>query len=332
MPSLDQQSLVVAAHPSRHHLHRSAARRRHQPRPAQAPRRGRACCDRVVDGAYAFTGRAVDELARCAALCTSRPHLVVAGPTAGRLWELRRSPRDGLVHVIAPPRSHPCREPWVRAYRTALIFDDEVVRTVRRHPGDEPTAHGRRSDPVRRSEDAGLDDRGRAEPPAVHGRQRCIASRCDSPTPGRPWAKRFLGVLDRRIPDRRPSRTPSGACSRRSSHEASDGLERQVRRRPSWLRPASVRPRHPCAAVGRRRSTSTRSTHRRGIANDNVRDDCADVGRLGDHGESARSSSSSTSTPRSIAWSPRSNVAAPTLDALARRAGRWPLIASAPAP
>ncbi len=84
--------------------------------------------ERVVDGAYGFGGIAADELARCAALCGSRPHLVVAGPTAGRLWELRRSPRDGLVHVIAPPASNPCREQWVRAYRTALVFDDEVVR------------------------------------------------------------------------------------------------------------------------------------------------------------------------------------------------------------
>ena len=47
-----------------------------------------ACCERVVDGAYAFGGVDADELARCAALCGSRPHLVVAGPTAGRLWGL----------------------------------------------------------------------------------------------------------------------------------------------------------------------------------------------------------------------------------------------------
>lgn len=82
---------------------------------------------RLVDGAYVFAGTEPDELARCAALCSSRPHLVIAGPTAGRIWDLRRTPRDGLVHVIAPPASNPCREPWVRAYRTPLLFDDEVV-------------------------------------------------------------------------------------------------------------------------------------------------------------------------------------------------------------
>ena len=74
-----------------------------------------------------WAGVEVDEMARCAALCTSRPDLVIAGPTAGRIWGLRRTPRDGLVHVIAAPGSHPCREPWVRPYRTALLADDELV-------------------------------------------------------------------------------------------------------------------------------------------------------------------------------------------------------------
>lgn len=83
--------------------------------------------ERVVDGAYQFRGVEPDELSRCAALCASRPHLVVAGPTAGRRWGIRRSPRDGLVHVSAPPHSQPCRETWVRAYRTALIDDEDVV-------------------------------------------------------------------------------------------------------------------------------------------------------------------------------------------------------------
>jgi very-short-patch-repair endonuclease len=83
--------------------------------------------ERLVDGSYHFAGVEPDEFARCAALCTSRPQLVICGPTAGRIWDIRRSPRDGLTHVIAPPASQPCREPWVRAYRTALIHDDEIV-------------------------------------------------------------------------------------------------------------------------------------------------------------------------------------------------------------
>ena len=84
--------------------------------------------DRVVDGGYRFTGVDDDEWSRCAALCASRPHLVVGGPTAGRLWDLRRSPRDGLVHVIAPPRSNPCGASWVRVFRTATLPDADVVQ------------------------------------------------------------------------------------------------------------------------------------------------------------------------------------------------------------
>ena len=83
--------------------------------------------ERVVHGGYRFAGIDADELTKCAALCASRPRLVVAGPTAGRLWKIRRSPNDRLVHVIAPPASQPCRQPWVRVYRTALLHDDEIV-------------------------------------------------------------------------------------------------------------------------------------------------------------------------------------------------------------
>ena len=96
--------------------------------------------DRVVDGGYRFTGVADDERSRCAALCASRPHLVVGGPTAGRLWDLRRSPRDGVVHVIAPPRSNPCCAPWV-----ARLPNGDIARRRRRpatrwHPGDQSSA------------------------------------------------------------------------------------------------------------------------------------------------------------------------------------------------
>ncbi len=83
--------------------------------------------ERVVHGAYRFRGVPDDELSRCVALCSSRPRLVVAGPTAGRIWGIRRSPRDQLVHVLAPPASNPCREPWVRVYRTALIDPGDIV-------------------------------------------------------------------------------------------------------------------------------------------------------------------------------------------------------------
>ena len=97
-----------------------------QPRPAPAPRRRRGCWCGSPNRSYGLGAVELDERAVAAALCAARPELVVAGPTAGRLWGLRRSPRDGLVHVIAPPASHR-REPWVKAYRTALIDPEDVV-------------------------------------------------------------------------------------------------------------------------------------------------------------------------------------------------------------
>ena len=154
---------------------------------------------RVVDGGYRFGGSVDDELTRCAALCTSRPHLVVAGPTAARLWQLRRAPRDLLVHVIAPPRSHPCREPWVRAYRTATLTDEH---TVSRPDGIRLTSPPRTVvDMTRYLDDVALvslvED--------SLARRLCTTSTLlrtaqELDTPGRPWARRFLRLLAQRAP------------------------------------------------------------------------------------------------------------------------------------
>ena len=169
--------------------------------------------ERVIDGGYRFAGAEADELTRCAALCTSRPQLVVAGPTAGRIWGIRRSPRDGLVHVIAPPASQPCRQSWVRPYRTALIHEDEIVR---RADGINLTSPPRTLIDLTRylSNDA----LSSAIESALHA-QLCttttlhrLAERLD--TPGRPWVRRFLRVLAGRAPGRPASPTGSGASTR----------------------------------------------------------------------------------------------------------------------
>ncbi len=83
--------------------------------------------ERVLDGAYRFPGLPVDELSRCVAACSRPGGLIVAGPTAGRLWGFRRMPHDGLTHVIAPPASNPSIERWLRPYRTAMIDPLHVV-------------------------------------------------------------------------------------------------------------------------------------------------------------------------------------------------------------
>ncbi len=184
--------------------------------------------ERVLDGAYGFGGIAADELARCAALCGSRPHLVVAGPTAGRLWELRRTPRDALVHVIAPPASNPCREQWVRAYRTALVFDDEIVR---RPDGIRLTSPPRTVVDLTRYVDswalASTIEHALSRRLCTVGTLHRTALRLA--TPGRPWVKRFLAVLGQRAPD-----APAESHAELRVFEALrsrgvSGLRRQVR-------------------------------------------------------------------------------------------------------
>jgi very-short-patch-repair endonuclease len=157
--------------------------------------------ERVLDGAYRFAGATATEMSRCAALCTSRPHLVIAGPTAGRVWQIRRSPRDGLIHVIAPPGSQPCREPWVRPYRTALIRDDEIVV---RPDGIRVTS------PPRTLLDLTRYVRNEALASAIESALH--VGSCTVPTlyrhaerlntPGRPWVRRFLRILAGRVPGR----------------------------------------------------------------------------------------------------------------------------------
>jgi very-short-patch-repair endonuclease len=183
--------------------------------------------ERVGDGAYALGAVDVNELERCAALCTSRHHLVVAGPTAGRLWGLRRSPQDGLIHVIAPPHSHPCREPWVRAYRTPLLAEDEIVR---RDDGIRLTSPPRTVvDLTRYVEPFAL----ASAIEHVLARQMCTvttlartAGRLASP--GRPWVRRFLAVLEQRHPGAAAeSEWELRVCNALVQRGVS-GLERQV--------------------------------------------------------------------------------------------------------
>jgi len=154
---------------------------------------------RVVDGAYALGGVEPTELSRCTALSTSRPELVVAGPTAGRLWGLRRVPRDGLVHVIAPPGSHPCREPWVRPYRTALVDDEDVVV---RDDGVRLTSPPRTVvDLTRYVHNLALIsiiEHAISSEMCTRETLFRVAERLD--TRGRPWVRRFLRVLGSRHP------------------------------------------------------------------------------------------------------------------------------------
>lgn len=82
----------------------------------------------VLRGVYRMPAVPYDESARCVAVCVAHPESVISGPTAGRLWGLRRVPGDRRVHILAPPHSHPTVEPWVAPYRTRAFHAGDVVR------------------------------------------------------------------------------------------------------------------------------------------------------------------------------------------------------------
>lgn len=81
----------------------------------------------VLRGVYRMPAVQNDELARCVAVCMAHPKSVISGPTAGRVWGLRRVPQDHRVHILAPPRSHPTVEHWVAPYRTRAFHAGDVV-------------------------------------------------------------------------------------------------------------------------------------------------------------------------------------------------------------
>lgn len=159
--------------------------------------------ERILDGTYRFTGSPADELARCVAVCTRPDRLVIAGPSGGRIWHYRRTPDDGLVHAIGAPASNPSRAPWLKVYRTAALSPLDIVT---RDDGIRVTSPPRTAlDMVRF---VSIEDARSIVDDVLHRRlctvatMRRVAEGVD--TPGRPWVKRFLSILDERTAGRVP--------------------------------------------------------------------------------------------------------------------------------
>ena len=152
----------------------------------------------VLQGAYRLRGQPLTELGRCTAVCIAHPGHAIAGPTAGRLLGLRRLPADLRVHTISPPHSQPTRASWVRPYRTAAIHPHDVVV---RSDGIVHTAGPRTAFDLARfvSDTDLLSIIEQVMRDGPHGVEEMRAVAVDWLTPRRPWAKRYLEVLDRRL-------------------------------------------------------------------------------------------------------------------------------------
>jgi hypothetical protein len=153
----------------------------------------------VLRGAYRTPSSRVTELSQCAAVCTARPDVAIAGPTAGRLWGFRRLPSDRRIHVIASRASNPAIARWVVPYRTDARHDRDIVE---RDDGIRLTSRARTAFDLARW--LGPDDLlSVIEQAANDGRlddDEFLDVAVDWLSPRRPWAREFLQALDRRLP------------------------------------------------------------------------------------------------------------------------------------
>ena len=153
----------------------------------------------VLRGAYRTPSAPITEASRSAAVCLARPDVAIAGPTAGRLWGLRRLPPDRRIHVIAPPASNPAIARWVVPYRTDARHEHDIVM---RDDGIRITSRARTAlDLARWLEPDDL--LSVIEQVMRDGRlsdDDLLSVAADWLSPQRPWLRTFLRALDRRLP------------------------------------------------------------------------------------------------------------------------------------
>ena len=174
----------------------------------------------VLRGAYRTPSVELDELGRCAAVCLARAAVIVSGPTAGRMWEFRRIPRDRRIHVIGPPVSQPAIAPWVVTYRTAAIRDEDVIA---RGDGIRVTTRARTAFDLARHL-APADLRSVIEQAMHDGgytAQDMLDVASEWLSPRRPWASTFVRLVEGTAGGWRGGITSGSACRQtRSSARA----------------------------------------------------------------------------------------------------------------
>jgi very-short-patch-repair endonuclease len=85
--------------------------------------------ERMHRGVYRSTSNERTFEARCAAASAAHGPLVVSGPSAARLWGLRRSPAVAAVTAVVP-REHPCRLDGVLIRQSTTLAENDVVPRV----------------------------------------------------------------------------------------------------------------------------------------------------------------------------------------------------------
>ncbi|MFN3257690.1 MAG: hypothetical protein ACE37B_18565 [Ilumatobacter sp.] len=151
----------------------------------------------LVKGSYGSPSVQVTEQSMAAALCLARPHVAVAGPSAGRLWGFRRLGSDRRLHVIAPPAAQPAGSSEVKVYRTAAIRPDDIIQ---RPDGIRLTTRQRTALDLARSrpDDALLSiiEQAMHDGGLTGADMRAVAAPWAR---RRPWVRRYLRQLDRRV-------------------------------------------------------------------------------------------------------------------------------------
>jgi hypothetical protein len=153
----------------------------------------------VLRGAYRTPSAPVTETSRCAAVCLARPDIAIAGPTAGRLWGMRRLPPDHRIHVIAPRASQPAGARWIVPYRTDARHEHDIET---RDDGIRVTSRARTALDLARW--LGPDDLLSAIEQVRHDGRLCdddlLSVAAEWLSPQRPWVRTFLRQLDRQLP------------------------------------------------------------------------------------------------------------------------------------
>ena len=180
----------------------------------------------VVRGVYGTPSVEPSELGRCAAVCLAHPLVTIAGPTAGRLWGFRRLSTDRRIHVLAPRQWRATAASWCQSYRTDAVHPadrvqrvDGICVTTRQRTAFDLARHLRSDDDLlsvieQAASDGGLRD----------GDLRAVAADW---VRGRPFARRFIDQVDRRLEGGAAESEPEVVVGDRLARRGVEGLVRQ---------------------------------------------------------------------------------------------------------